>query len=300
MNVLRFLRNCLTAPKVARSSAMMVLRSLYGRAYWTLWPNRPLEYKTESSGVLLLEPGHSFTGCFWPAVDRYESDVRAALFHFLREGSVFIDCGANVGYFSVLAHGIVGSSGRVIAIEANPLTFRLLQRNLQRNGLKEAINCAVASSSGEITLYMPATGDIYSSLRTGGLVVGNNIQSFKVTGKTLDEIVRTLNLRNIDLIKIDVEGAEIEVLRSAAEVVAKYRPAIICEYGTNTWPAFGASKSDLDSLMRQYGYVIGRFDVDAGSVCAAEPETFSSPYTNLILLPERSSDSGEPIGQRSE
>jgi FkbM family methyltransferase len=279
---------------------MMVLRSLYGKTYWKLWPDRPIEYKTESSGVLLLEPGHSFTVCFWPAVDRYESDVQAALFHFLREGSVFVDCGANVGYFSVLAHGIVGPSGRVIAIEANPVTFRLLQRNLQRNGMKEAINCALATSSGEITLYMPATGDVYSSLRTGGLVVGDNIQSFKVAGMTLDEIVASLGLRSVDLIKIDIEGGELDVLRSAAEVVAKCRPVIICEYGTNTWPAFGASKSDLESLMRQYGYFIGRFDVETGRVRAAEPEVFSSPYTNLVLLPEGSSAFREATGQRPE
>src|SRR5207253_4151635 len=104
----------------------------------------PLRYRLPGGGLLLLEAGHSFTYCFWPGVDQYEPDVRAALRHFLKPGSVFLDCGANIGYFSVLAGGLVGPTGRVISVEANPVTLQRLQRNLAVNGFGTAVHCALA------------------------------------------------------------------------------------------------------------------------------------------------------------
>ena len=286
MNILRFLRKCLTDPSAAWRSARLVGRSAYSRTYWALHPRSPLRYRLPSGGVLLLERGHSFTSCFWPGVDQYEPDVHAALFHFLKPGDTFLDCGANIGYFSVLAGDIVGPTGQVIAIDANPITYKQLERNLALNRIGRTIHCALTIEPKEMELFVPQEGgDVYSSLRKGGLVCGEAIDSFRVAGRTLDEVVSSLSLGRIELMKIDIEGAELEVLRSAKNVMCELRPVVICEYGTNTWPAFGASAKALLALLNERHYRVGTFDVTTKTLHAVETQIWDAPYANLILLP---------------
>jgi FkbM family methyltransferase len=250
-----------------------------------------------SGGVVLLEPGHSFTHCFWPAVDNYEPDVRAAVLHFLKPGFTFLDCGANIGYFSVLAGQRVEPGGRVIAIEANPVTYQLLKRNLKINDFGTAIHCALTSEPGKVELFMPRSGgDVYSSIRKGGLVRGNDVESFSVLGRTLDEVVASLQLERVNLVKIDIEGGELEVLRSASRIMRELRPVILCEYGTNTWPAFGATKESLLALIAERNYFVGVFDTIRKRVRRADSGIWDLPYINLILQPkENANDKAMPV-----
>jgi FkbM family methyltransferase len=234
---------------------------------------------------LLLERGHSFTHSFWPAVDQYEPEVGAALQHFLKPGDVFLDCGANIGYFSVMAGHLVGSSGRVISIEANPKTQRLLERNLRLNGFGQMVCCALTDIAGELDFFMPKTGDVYSSLKTGGLVSDDNVERFRVPGRTIDEIVSSLGLHSVRLIKMDLEGAEIQALRSAERVMCELRPTIICEYGTNTWPTFGACKDDLMDLLDARHYRVNVFDLVTNQLRAVDDHMWNSAYVNLMLIP---------------
>jgi len=235
---------------------------------------------------LLLEPGHSFTHCFWPGVDKYEPDVYAAIVHFLKPGDTFIDCGANVGYFSVLAGGLVGSRGQVISIEANPITHRLLERNLKINGFGTAIHCALTSHPGETELFVPRSGgDVYSSIRKGGLVQGNDVESFRVPGQTLDEVLRLVGVKRLDVVKIDIEGAELDVLLSARRIMREFRPLILCEYSTVTWGAFGADKDQLLALLDEQNYRAGTFVLSEKSVRAVDDTVWDSPYVNIVLQP---------------
>jgi FkbM family methyltransferase len=291
MNVIRFLKKCLTDRPAAWRSMRLVMRSVYGQIHWALRPDVPICYRIPSGGLLLLERDHSFTQAFWPGVDQYEPDVRAALLHFLKPGDVFVDCGANIGYFSVLAGHLVSPMGKVIAIEANPLTQPLLDRNLRLNGFGKIVRCALASSAGDLELFMPRAGDAYSSMRTGGLVTGTDIKRFPVPGRTLDEVVSSLSLQRLDLIKIDIEGAELDVLRSAKRVMRELRPMIICEYGANTWPAFGARKEDLLLLLKQWNYRVGIFDPTTKQINPVSERVWISAYANLVLFPLERDDS---------
>jgi FkbM family methyltransferase len=281
------MRKCLTDPPAAWRSAKLVARDFYGQWYWSLNPNKPLVHHLQDGGSLLLEPGHSFTHCFYPGVDSYEPDVRAALQYLLKPGNVFIDCGANIGYFSVLANTLVGQTGKVISIEANPITFNLLEKNLKINNFGIPIHCAVTLESNEkVDLFMPIEGDVYSSLRKGGLVKGESVQSFQVLGRTLDDIVKELALSKVDVVKIDIEGGELNVLKSSNYVLSSFRPVVIAEYGTNTWPSFGANPDDLKNLAKKYSYALKMFNLKTNSFVFLTEDIWLSAYANLVLIPE--------------
>lgn len=286
MNLLRFIKKCLTDPPAAARSARLVARSFYSQWYWFLNSEKPLAYHLPTGGTLWLEPGHSFTHCFWPGVDQYEPDVRGVLQYLLKPNHTFIDCGANVGYFSVLAGGLVGSEGRVVSIEANPITYKLLERNLEANHLGTPVHCALTSQTQEVELFMPSEGDVYSSLRQGGLIKGDSVRSFKIQGRTLDELVQQLTLSKVDVVKIDIEGAELDVLRSAPNLLTALKPIIIMEYGTNTWPSFGATPKDLKELAHKHHYVLRLFNLQKQKLVPATEEVWQSKYTNLVLVPE--------------
>jgi hypothetical protein len=107
-----------------------------------------------------------------------------------------------------------------------------------------------------------------------------------VQSRTLDEVVESLGLKRVDVIKIDVEGAELEVLSSAANVLNRYRPVVIVEYSTNTWEAFGATAEGMRSLCRKHNYVIRQFNMKKRLFDRIEEDVWKSPYLNLVLVPE--------------
>ena len=285
MNVGRFLRKCVTDYPAAVRSAKLVARDYYGRWYWRL-RYEPLAYHLPTGGVLLLEPGHAFTGCFWPDVDRYEPEVCAFLRRVLKPGGTFIDCGANVGYFSIQAGALVGKSGTVVAIEANPETYKLLERNLRANHFGLPVHCALTSQPGEVELFVPGAWDVYSSLRADGVVEGVVDHSYKVRARTLDDVINELNLSRVDLVKIDIEGGELDVLRSAPKLLNVLRPYIITEYGLNTWPAFEVTGDDLKQLVKEAGYSINRFSVKEQKLVSVTDEVWNENYINLVLNPK--------------
>lgn len=286
MNLLRFLKKCVTDTPAALSSARVVARDCYGRCYWSLKPGAPLAYRLPTGGTLLLEHKHAFTTIFWPDVERYEPDVRTFLQCALRPGDTFIDCGANVGYFSVQAGALVGSGGQVISIEANPRTFKLLERNLRANHFGIPVECALTSQRGEVELFMPRDWDVYSSLRAGGLVEGHADQSFKVAARTLDEVVHELGLRQVNVVKIDIEGGELDALRSAPKLLADFRPVIVTEYGVNTWASFGATHGELQALARQFNYSLRLFDPLTRQLAPVGDEVWQRTFANVLMLPD--------------
>lgn len=179
-------------------------------------------------GALYLNPG-----AIEPVTTRF---LRGAL----RPGDVFVDVGANVGYFAILAGGWVGPAGRVIAVEPNPTLADLLTASVRLNmleGVVAPVRQAVAEVGGEqAPLYLsndsgntglssltPSSGH----LQSGTLSAGNAIN---VTTTTLSELAKVHNLNRLDVLKIDVEGAEERVWAGATDVLQRLRPRfIICE-----------------------------------------------------------------------
>jgi FkbM family methyltransferase len=130
----------------------------------------------------------------------------------LKEGQVFLDIGANVGFYSLFAAKRVGSSGRVIAFEPDPMTFESLARSLRHNGLDwaSAVNAALSDREGELPFFTVSDGSAHS------LVPEIERRAARYSGKVLVRVARlddwiresATKIASIDLIKLDVEGEE--------------------------------------------------------------------------------------------
>lgn len=151
----------------------------------------------------------------------------------VQPGNSVIDIGANVGYYSVLLADLVGSNGRLTAVEPNPLIFKLLQKNLQVNGFAAhsiALNMAMTRdvSSASTAFFVP-----FNEPKNGRLVFGGeDIDFLRQHGDVFDVRLGVLtpeDVPTVDFIKIDVEGAELDVLDSLSDIIERHHPQIICE-----------------------------------------------------------------------
>jgi FkbM family methyltransferase len=140
---------------------------------------------------------------------QYEPQETAILRELLRPGDCFADVGANWGYHTLLAAHLVGRTGRVISLEPDPRLFPVLQRNLARNGLTQvkALNLAAAEVTGELQLagFDEAQGNFGVSRLAAQAAEG---PLFTVAARPLDEVLGEQNAAQIDLLKMDIEGAE--------------------------------------------------------------------------------------------
>lgn len=141
----------------------------------------------------------------------YENYVSRTFEKILRPGSNVIDIGANIGYFSLLSSSIVGEKGKVFSFEASSSIFNKLQNNITLNKSTNvyATSCAIGDEEGEVEFYEADNSHLgISSLRNLG---EQTSQKIRVKMITIDS--RIDQFPTIDLIKIDVEGAEMKVLK---------------------------------------------------------------------------------------
>jgi FkbM family methyltransferase len=156
----------------------------------------------------------------------HEDDILK--YHFTpKEGNVVVDVGAHIGAYTIVGSKRVGPNGKVVAIEADPDNFDVLNRNIQLNKLSNviALNYAAYSKEKEIKLYLPsgAGGSSYTKYNTIMSDRAHEEKFVQVKGNTLDYLLQsnTVKLEEVNWIKIDVEGAEYEVLKGAKDIFSK-------------------------------------------------------------------------------
>jgi FkbM family methyltransferase len=149
--------------------------------------------------------------------------------HFTpKQGDIVVDIGANIGRYTIISSKRVGTNGKVVAIEAHPGNFEMLNRNIKLNRLTNVIplNYAAYSKETKIKLYVPDEESGYTIYHT--LMERTGKKFVEVDAITLDYLLLQLNgIREevegveVNWIKIDVEGAEFEVLKGAANILSK-------------------------------------------------------------------------------
>ena len=180
----------------------------------------------------------------------------------------FVDVGANVGFFSIhLAKQ--PSIQQVLAIEPNPRAFEYLKRNLEQNKLADKIEIvrrAAASKCEELELVSFEGREEYSSISSNvhPSVQGLEPTRYKVQAEPLDSIFEGRKLTP-GLIKIDAEGAELEVLKGMKDTLRTHRPTLLCEVGGST---FGTDVAEVEAQLKKANYKL--FSL-AGKPTALDP-----------------------------
>ena len=164
-----------------------------------------------------------------------EADTQTALTELIRPGHVFYDLGANIGYFSLSVARLVGPDGHVYAFEPDPDNVRQLEANAERNGIGNVtvVRAAAWSSSGTVTFSRadveetPGRGLGFVDERGGDVASGMTVRAV-----SLDDFIAQPDHPPPDVIKSDVEGAEVDVFDGAQEVL-RAGPSIVCEMHTS-------------------------------------------------------------------
>jgi len=198
------------------------------------------------------------------------------------------DVGANIGIYSLLGAKLVGQCGSVHAFEPTPATFAQLVANVMLNGFNwiHLNQKAVSEKSGTSLLYLYKQNPINSLARQDW--VGQPLGQIAIETVTLDEYVSEQALPRVDLVKIDVEGAEILVLKGARQLLnGPNPPAVICEFSDKTTHGFGYDAMELRQFLEDQGYKLYRWELGSRSL-VPEPKrsNYITIYANLIGVKE--------------
>jgi len=185
----------------------------------------------EVNGVQMKIPrppdGAAGSSEFHMALGTYEERELDYVLARLRPGDTFLDVGAHVGYFTVPAAKAVGPSGRVIAIEASPASVRLLRANAELNGFSwiTVFDVAASDHDGPELLFRSPKSPMWNRLVR--FPVRDGMDTISVSAKTIDSMVAECGWPPIVGMKIDVEGAELDVLRGSTSCLDRNPHAFV-------------------------------------------------------------------------
>jgi FkbM family methyltransferase len=187
----------------------------------------------------------------------------------LRPGDVFVDCGANVGMYTLTAAKLVGPTGRVIAFEPAPPTRNALVRNVAANDLHQVtvLPYALGDRSGSMPFTVMGDGGGLSSFAPENAAEGDIVT---VPVARLDDCVPPDVNGRVRLVKMDVEGAETAALRGAEGLFQRERPLLLLEVEDAHLRRQGSSADELNGLLSGWGYV---------------GKTTSGPSPNVLYYP---------------
>lgn len=173
------------------------------------------------------------------------------------EGDIALDIGANFGLHTLVMADRVGAGGTVFAFEPIPENLRLLRRNIALNKFADRVdidNCAI-SDLDQPTIEMRVDSDALEP--SAAIVTGENGKaSISVKNESLDTATSLVTGEQKCFVKIDVEGAELSVLRSGVGFLNRVRPKLLIEVHDYALPQFGDSTEAVYSFLNSYGFEI--------------------------------------------
>lgn len=201
----------------------------------------------------------------------YERETVEVIKRLIKPGMTALDVGAHIGYYTRIFANFVGTSGRVIAFEPHPETFRLLIRNTARFRNVNALNVAAADKEAILTLHdsqletgMSGLHDLdeyrewtrhLSTEFTPRARLGYPVRSFAVRGQPVDQCLQDLGITSVDFIKMDIEGAEMKALKGMRRLLnASSNLVMVIEFNPRLLQAFGISPQEAIEALRSYGF----------------------------------------------
>ena len=211
----------------------------------------PIVYSFTTDSYLIIQRGmEGATGNIYNGLDEFYD--MSFLLHFLRENDFFVDVGANIGSYTVLASAHIGCTS--ISIEPSRESFHYLQTNIRVNDIDdnvEQLNIGLGSKSGKEKFT-------YGNDTTNHVATNNDKNVITIEVDTLDNVVSTI--KKPTLVKIDVEGYEKEVLLGASKALAsEYIKAIIIE-DVNHGERYGFQDNDVHKILNKCGFKRYEYD----------------------------------------
>lgn len=263
MRILRRISTLLSRPDFRRNPLRAIYRRLFWRLRWKYTQSPWVLHLHRSDYLITPKSGAGaliyYQGCSEPATTQF-------LCHFLKEGMVFVDVGAHIGEYVILASRRVGMAGEVHAFEPQPQLAELLARSLELNGIANCVlnRAAALNIDGTVELEIP------NELSRAVVRVGPERRRAVGASKLVVPSIRLdtyraqrISNRRVDLIKIDVEGAELLVLQGAYEVLQQ-GPVIVLEYAEHNMRSFGYDGATLLAFLQRLGYHAFEFRVAGG------------------------------------
>ncbi|HKV53115.1 MAG TPA: FkbM family methyltransferase [Candidatus Binataceae bacterium] len=263
------------------------------RRFWHTLAGTPAQIRWYDGLKLEVVLGSDLSHCLY--VDgEIDPNEFSFLAQVLKPGMMVIDGGANEGVYSVFCRSKVGAQGRVLAVEPSMRERMRIERNKSLNGFEdiEILPLALSEQVGSVVLQIAE--DEHAGHNTLGHFAASWVHAKReeiVPSATLDGIAAAQGLRSVDLIKLDIEGAELRALRGAEELLRRDHPALLMEVMEETLATQGASASQLLDYVRQFGYSVFEFSPLTGhpvplmtpelqliSVIALHPEGSITPY----------------------
>lgn len=276
-NMVRFWRKP-TADK------LRILRYRFKTGVWNhICPQIPLPTRLPHGGWWLARNDLLSDAVFAGIFDG--PDVKF-LERLLREATTVIDVGAHLGFYTLLMSSRVGTRGQVLAFEPSPCEFRHLKTHIRINACANVRleNVALADRSGSMELFLTGPpGTTGNSLRRPGV---NCVQSVAVPVVTLDEYLSEKDIQDVDLIKLDAEGAELKILAGAVGLLSRSRrPLILCEVNDPVLALYGWEHhgEDVIEFLETKGFRCYSLNAAGSPIMLVKSSSYS---TDLIAVPE--------------
>lgn len=173
------------------------------------------------------------------------------------KGNIVLDIGAHIGWYSLMASACVGKTGIVYAFEPEPNSFNILSKNVNLNGIQNVIlvNKALSDSSGSKELFVNLYKNGPSNYQMWRV---SNEESISIDTVSLDEYLED---KHVDVIKMDVEGCEVKVLRGAEDVLSENpQLRIFSEYWPEGIKRAGDSPEEYIDIISDHGFCIRKMD----------------------------------------
>jgi FkbM family methyltransferase len=217
--------------------------------------------------------------------DGFERGERSFVQRFLRPGMTVLDIGAHHGFYTLLASELVGSNGKVFAFEPSPRERKALRLNLKLNWRRNVSiqEVALGREESEGTLYVPERQTGCNSLKPPA--VSDTTSSVRVRVIRLDDFLHGSRIERVDLIKLDVEGAELSVLEGATELLRRHpRPVTMAEVEDIRTAAWGYRASKIVTTLDDLEYQWFQPQPD-GTLVPIGPER-EGFQANLVAIPK--------------
>jgi FkbM family methyltransferase len=214
-----------------------------------------IDVPLNSSVTVTCNLGDEVQFGMWWGRESYEIGPTKFFKSLLFPGAVFVDIGANVGYYSLVAAPRLGLSGRIYSFEPMSQQFERLTENIRRNRLFQItpLKLALSCQARPAVLHLNDAHNTRSaSLRpvSGRTVVYQET----VECTTLDLFAESEGFSRLDVVKIDVEGLEVAVLRGASRTLARFRPVILIEVTDRLQREGGSTREELYACLARLGY----------------------------------------------